>query len=306
MTTRKITKIIPALETSDGAGVRVRRSIGSMLGLRLDPFLMLDEFGTDDPNDYIEGFPSHPHRGFTTVTYMIDGRMEHRDHLGNVGNLGPGGLQWMDAARGVIHSEMPKQTEGRMRGFQLWINLPAAQKMRPASYRDFTPQDIPEVGLAAGGSVKVLAGTAQLDGKAVPGPVNGARHDVATDPLYLDIALPANVSFTHPVPPGYSAFVYVYEGSVTVGDNATQVLPVHQAGILDDAGDEVMLRSGAQATRLILVAGRPLGEPVEQYGPFVMNTREELAQAVHDYQAGTLTEPAPEHVRDARRRAPDA
>lgn len=287
---RQLLHIIPAMDTSDGAGVRLRRSLGSRPELRVDPFLMLDEFGTENPDDYIAGFPSHPHRGFTTVTYMLDGHMQHRDHLGNVGDLGPGAVQWMNAGRGVIHSEMPLQEEGRMRGFQLWINLPAKEKMRPADYRDIAAEQIPVLQTQAGARIKVIAGTAHADGQALAGPISGAGFYQSTDPLYLDIALPAQTTFEHPIRKGHHAFVYVYEGQAQSGEG--QVIEAHQAGVFELQGDGIRLTSGAQPARLLLLAAQPIGEPVAQYGPFVMNTREELEQALHDYQNGTLIEPA--------------
>ena len=191
MSTRTLAHVIESMPTSDGAGVKLRRSLGSQRGLHVDPFLMLDEFYSDNPDDYIAGFPSHPHRGFETVTYMLDGHMRHEDHLGNRGDLGPGDVQWMTAARGIIHSEMPQQSEGRMRGFQLWLNLPSKEKMKPARYRDIPAGEIPRVSLPQGGEVKVIAGTLALDGDATSGPVNGRGAKLSTDPLYLDVRLPA-------------------------------------------------------------------------------------------------------------------
>src|SRR5215469_1252992 len=207
-TTRQLAQIIPSIPTSDGAGVSLRRSLGSQRGLYVDPFLMLDEFFSDDPNDYLAGFPSHPHRGFETVTYMLDGHMRHQDHLGNTGDLGPGDVQWMTAARGIIHSEMPQQAEGRMRGFQLWINLPAAEKMKAAHYRDVPSAQIPTVSLQHDGEVRVIAGRF---GSAT-GPINGGGAELATDPLYLDVHLPAGTEFNGEVSPNYNACIYVYEG----------------------------------------------------------------------------------------------
>jgi redox-sensitive bicupin YhaK (pirin superfamily) len=288
MTTRTLTRTIPSMATSDGAGVKLRRSIGAQRGLYLDPFLMLDEFGTDNPGDYIAGFPPHPHRGFETVTYMLDGLMEHRDHLGNVGRLSPGGVQWMTAGRGVIHSEMPLQDAGRMRGFQLWINLPAREKMKPAWYRDIAPDEIPVAARADGGTVKVIAGTVTVEGRTVSGPINPPAARLSTDPLYVDVRLPANGSVQLPVPAGHTAFVYVYEGDVSIGDAAdAKALPRQAAGVLGD-GDAVRLEAGAEGASVVLIAGRPIGEPVVQYGPFVMNTREEIEQAIRDYNDGTL------------------
>jgi quercetin 2,3-dioxygenase len=283
---RTLTQIIPSIPTSDGAGVKLRRSLGSQRGFQVDPFLMLDEFYSDDPKDYIAGFPAHPHRGFETVTYMLDGHMRHEDHLGNRGDLSPGDVQWMTAARGIIHSEMPQQSEGRMRGFQLWINLPSKEKMKPAHYRDIPAQQIPSVQLSSGASVKVIAGTVQLDGQGVTGPVNGADARLSTDPLYLDLKLPAGVSLVVPVTRGHNAFLYVYEGEARVGEPpSAQTLPYRAAGVLSD-GDSVHIEGGTGAVQLLLLAARPLREPVVQYGPFVMNTRQEIEQAVEDYRSG--------------------
>ncbi len=283
MTIRKVARIIPSVATSDGAGVKLRRSIGARDGLRLDPFLMLDEFGTDNPDDYIAGFPPHPHRGFETVTYMIDGHMRHEDHMGNVGDLGPGSVQWMTAGRGVIHSEMPRQTEGRMRGFQLWVNLPAREKMTAAKYRDIPADAIP-VAPVPGGSVKVIAGALAGAQGVVTGPIAGT----STEPVFLDVHLDAGGTLEYPLPEGHQAFVYVYEGRADVGegDAATEV-PPRAAAVLGE-GDALRVQATAPATRLIVLAGKPIGEPVVQYGPFVMNTREEIEQALADYRDGTL------------------
>ncbi|MBX9812384.1 MAG: pirin family protein [Burkholderiales bacterium] len=284
MNTRKLQQIIESIATSDGAGVKLRRSIGSSQFQRLDPFLMLDEFGTENPDDYIAGFPSHPHRGFETVTYMLDGHMLHEDHLGNRGDLRSGDVQWMTAGRGIIHSEMPQQVEGRMRGFQLWINLPAREKMKSPGYRDIPASEIPVVALPGGGRAKVIAGMLMVEGRATPGPIQG----LATDPLYLDVELPARAAFAHPVAQDYNAFLYVYEGSAEVGPaGAARPLKAHSAGVLA-AGDQIEVTAGAEGARFILLAARPLNEPVAQYGPFVMNTREEIEQAIRDYQSGEL------------------
>ncbi len=288
--TRPLARVIPSISASDGAGVKLRRSLGSTQNLRLDPFLMLDEFGTENPDDYIAGFPPHPHRGFETVTYMIDGRMQHRDHLGNVGDLGPGGVQWMSAGRGVIHSEMPQQDRGRMRGFQLWINLPAAEKMKPASYRDIRPEEIPVAPLPGGGTVKVIAGSAEVGDARIDGPINRAGARLTTDPLYLDVTLPAGAVFEQALPAGHNGFVYAYEGEITVvAADEPRELPTQAVGILGMAGDAVRVRAGAAGARFILLAAKPLGEPVVQYGPFVMNTRAEIEAAIGDYQSGRLT-----------------
>lgn len=293
MTIRSIERVIDSVATSDGAGVKLRRSVGASQFLRHDPFLMLDEFYSDNPDDYLAGFPSHPHRGFETVTYMLDGHMRHEDSVGNRGDLGPGDVQWMSAARGIIHSEMPQQTEGRMRGFQLWINLPAKEKMNDPAYRDIPASEIPVASLDHGGSARVIAGVLSQAGGETRGPVQA----VTTDPLYLDVHLPAGATFETPVRKGYNAFLYLYEGDASVGDTG-QELKRRTAGLLSD-GDTLRVRAGQTEARFLLLAGRPLNESVVQYGPFVMNTREEIEQAVQDYQSGklTLTEAEAERLR---------
>lgn len=292
MTTRTLVQLIPSTPTSDGAGVKLRRSLGSQRGLYVDPFLMLDEFYSDNPNDYIAGFPSHPHRGFETVTYMLDGHMRHEDHLGNRGDLGPGDVQWMTAARGIIHSEMPQQSEGRMRGFQLWLNLPSSEKMKPAAYRDVPAREIPWVAPPSGGKIKVIAGSLALDGVVTNGAINGAGAKLGTDPLYLDVHLPPGSELTAPLTAGHNAFLYTYEGSAEVGPNeAAKALPHRAAGVLSD-GDRLRVQAGADGVRFLLLAARPLREPVVQYGPFVMNTREEIEQALADYRDGRLASAA--------------
>jgi redox-sensitive bicupin YhaK (pirin superfamily) len=288
MNTRTLVHVIESVPTSDGAGVKLRRSVGSQRGVHVDPFLMLDEFYSDDPNDYIAGFPEHPHRGFETVTYMLDGHMRHEDHLGNRGDLSPGSVQWMTAARGIIHSEMPQQSEGRMRGFQLWLNLPSKEKMKPAGYRDIPADEIPRVELPQGGEVKVIAGTLALDGSMTRGPINGSGPKLSTDPLYLDVRLPAGAAFSAPVAAGHNAFLYIYEGSALVGsEGSAKPLPHRAAGVLSD-GESVRVQAGADGVRFLLLAAKPLREPVVQYGPFVMNTREEIEQALADYRDGRL------------------
>jgi redox-sensitive bicupin YhaK (pirin superfamily) len=285
---RELVNVIASVPTSDGAGVKLRRSLGSQRGLYLDPFLMLDEFGTDNPGDYIAGFPAHPHRGFETVTYMLDGRMRHRDHLGNVGDLGPGSVQWMSAGRGVIHSEMPLQERGRMRGFQLWINLPAAEKMNAAAYRDIPAQAIPSAPLVNGGQIKVIAGCADTGNITLQGPINSPDQALSTDPIYFDIQLAAHTVFEHHIKDDYNAFVYCYEGEVHVGKNETSKRVAKQsAGILSSKGN-VRIKAGVQGACFILLAAKPIQEPIVQYGPFVMNTRQEIEQAILDYQTGVL------------------
>ena len=276
MATRTLQRTLRSVHASDGAGVKLRRSLGQSDAARLDPFLMLDEFSSDDANDYIAGFPDHPHRGFETVTYMLDGHMLHQDHLGNRGDLRSGDVQWMTAGRGIIHSEMPQQDRGRMRGFQLWINLPAKEKMKPAGYRDLRASDIPEAALAKGGKVRVIAGSHG----GVSGPIQG----LSTDATYLDVSLAPGESFSQPVKDGYNAFLYPYEGSLRVGSH---VLQSHDAGFLSASG-AVEAAAGDEGARFLLLAGKPIGEPIVQYGPFVMNTRAEIEQAIRDYQNGVL------------------
>ena len=278
MTTRTLQKVIPSIPASDGAGVQLRRSLGASQLARHDPFLMLDEFYSDDPNDYLAGFPSHPHRGFETVTYMLDGHMQHKDSGGNTGDLGPGDVQWMTAARGLIHSEMPQQTEGRMRGFQLWLNLPAKEKMQPPAYRDIAAREIPSVAID-GGAVKVIAGRF--------GGTQGAVHGGTTDAHYWDVQLEPGAAFEGALPADHAAFLYAYEGEAFVGDDK-KPLPHRAAGLLS-SGDTLRLVAGGSGARVLVLAGKPIGEPVVQYGPFVMNSREEIEQAIADYQAGEFT-----------------
>ena len=281
--TRSVRRVVKGMPTSDGAGVKLRRVIGQPQLPDLDPFLMLDEFGTDKAEDYIAGFPDHPHRGFETVTYMLDGRMRHRDNHGNEGVLVPGSVQWMTAGRGLVHSEMPEQQQGRMRGFQLWLNLPAREKMTAPRYQEFGPERIPVVTPAKGVAVKVIAGRVA----DTTGPIS----QPATDPTYLDIAIEPGAAFVHSLPADYAAFLYVFEGSLRVGSGAdASLVSTHELAVLSE-GDELRLEgvsAGAdgKTARAILVAGRPLREPVAKYGPFVMNTRAELQQAFEDYQQG--------------------
>ncbi len=275
---RSVERLVTGQATSDGAGVKLTRVLTQPLQRRLDPFLMLDAFGSDRADDYIAGFPDHPHRGFETVTYMIAGRMRHRDSAGHEGLLGNGGVQWMTAGRGVIHSEIPQQEEGLMEGFQLWLNLPARDKLCAPWYRDFTADELPRFVTEEGVEVTVIAGESHG--------VVGAVTRESTAPLYLDLQLPAGASFTQALPAGHNAFVYVYRGELTLGD--TPVPPKRMAILVNDAdSDGVRMVAGAD-TRALLIAGRPLNEPIAQYGPFVMNTEQEIYQAVADYRAGTL------------------
>lgn len=273
---RGVERLITGVATSDGDGVKLTRVLTRPLQRRLDPFLMLDAFGTDNPEDYIGGFPNHPHRGFETVTYMIAGRMRHQDSAGNAGLLENGGVQWMTAGRGVIHSELPEQEEGRMEGFQLWLNLPARDKMSAPWYRDIASAEIPELRTAEGVTARVIAGASHG--------VQGAVQRETTQPLYLDLHFEAGGSFTQPLPAAHNAFIYVYRGSVGI---AGETVPAQHMAILknDPHSDGVVLRAAGPA-RVLLIAGRPLGEPIAQYGPFVMNTEQEILQAVTDFQAG--------------------
>lgn len=274
--TRTVSNVIESQIASDGAGVKLRRSIGTGAISELDPFLLLDAFGTENPDDYIAGFPDHPHRGFETVTYMIKGQMRHKDSTGAEGVLGPGSVQWMTAGRGIIHSEMPEQCEGEMRGFQLWVNLPAKDKMCAPRYQNIDPDDVPEIQNDVL-KIRVVAGTASLDGKNQLGPVRG----VSVDPLYLDIAFQQAGTYTQSVTKGQTAFVYVFEGSARISGTT---IDTHNLAILND-GDTVDIEADGPA-RLILVAGTPISEPVARYGPFVMNTHTEIRQAITDFQAG--------------------
>ncbi len=279
----RIARRVRGRAASDGAGVKLTRVIGGADLPDFDPFLLLDEFGTDRAEDYLAGFPDHPHRGFETVTYMLDGRMRHRDNHGNEGLLTPGSVQWMTAGRGLVHSEMPEQQEGRMRGFQLWVNLPAKDKMTAPRYQEFPADRIPVARVADGVEVKVIAGeVADAEGAIVRGPIV----QPATEPLYLDIALAAGAGWDYALPEGHNAFVYVFEGAAAIGDgDDARMLEVHEMGVVG-GGDALRLRAGADSARLILVAGRPLREPVARHGPFVMNTRQELMQAFVDFQEG--------------------
>ena len=286
MSTRTLQQVIPSIAVSDGAGVKLRRSLGQSPALRVDPFLMLDEFSSDDPNDYIAGFPAHPHRGFETVTYMLEGHFLHEDNLGHRGDLRSGGVQWMTAGRGIIHSEMPQQEHGRVHGFQLWINLPAREKMKPAAYRDLQPESIPQVELAGGGSARVIAGTLDDGDRRVDGPMQG----LSTAPRYFDVRLPAGARFAQDIPAGHAVLAYPYVGNLLVGPAAdARPLRARSAGIFS-FGTRIEVAAGEQEARFLLLAAQPIREPIAQYGPFVMNTREEIEQAIADYQHGTLVE----------------
>ena len=273
---RRIERIVPGVPTQDGAGVRLVRLLTQDLQRRLDPFLMLDRFGTDNPGDYIAGFPEHPHRGFETVTVMIQGRMRHRDNAGHESVMTPGGVQWMTAGRGIVHSEMPEQQEGAMEGFQLWLNLPSQRKMDPPQYRDIAPHEVPQW-QGDGVTVRVIAGASHG--------VAGAVQREHTEPLILDLQLAAGARFEQPLPPGHQGFIVPYRGSLSVGGAE---LRRDMLALLaqDPDADGVTMQAGADGARALLVAGRPLREPIAQYGPFVMNTRQQLLQAIDDFSQG--------------------
>ena len=276
-TSRAVERLVRGVATSDGAGVRLTRVLTQDLQRRLDPFLMLDAFRNENPDDYIGGFPDHPHRGFETVTYMIAGRMRHRDSAGNEGLLGPGGAQWMTAGSGLVHSELPEQEAGLMEGFQLWLNLPAARKMVAPSYRDIPPAAIPEFEATGGVRVRVIAG----ESHGVAGAVS--RPD--TEPLVLDVHLPAGTRFVQPLPAGHNAFTYTYRGSARV--SGTEAPDRHMAILANNGGESVEIEAIGD-TRVLIVAGRPLNEPIAQYGPFVMNTADQIRETLADYQRGAF------------------
>ena len=275
---RTIERLVAGQATSDGAGVKLTRVLTQNLQHRLDPFLMLDAFGSDNPDDYIAGFPEHPHRGFETVSYMLSGRMRHRDSAGHEGLVTDGGVQWMTAGRGVIHSEIPQQTEGRMEGFQLWLNLHSSEKMGAPWYRDIQAPDLPKVTTAEGVQVTVIAG--ESHGTA------GAVQREKTQPLYLDVHMPAGSHFDQPLPATHNAFIYVYRGEVQVGD---KTVPAQRMAILANEADSdgVTLTASADA-KFLLIAGQSLKEPIVQYGPFVMNSQQEIYQALSDFRDGVL------------------
>ncbi|OYW29750.1 MAG: quercetin 2,3-dioxygenase [Caulobacter sp. 12-67-6] len=274
MSIRPVVKIVNGVPASDGDGVRLTRMLGTAEAQMFDPFLMLDCFDNDQASDYMGGFPDHPHRGFETVTYMLEGRMRHRDNTGREGIIGPGGIQWMRAGRGIVHSEMPEQSEGRMRGFQLWVNLPARLKMSAPGYSEFESDAIPVEARDGGVSVKVISGATE---GGTAGPIGGG----AVDALYFDVALPAGTRFEEPVGGDRNAMVAVYEGQVRVAGGKIDAL----SGVFLGAGDRVVVEAVTDA-RVLLLAGRPIGEPVFWHGPFVMNSRDEIVQAFQDFQSG--------------------
>ncbi|MFT4631277.1 MAG: redox-sensitive bicupin YhaK (pirin superfamily) [Candidatus Pseudothioglobus sp.] len=283
---RTVVEQLLARPTTDGDGVQLLRVFGGQAPERFDPFLMLDEFGSDTPSAYIGGFPSHPHRGFETVTYMLQGKMEHRDHMGNVGLVDDGDVQWMTAGRGVIHSEMPRQTEGKMRGFQLWVNLPANKKMQPASYSEIKSSEIPMYDLQDSEGrlirVRAISGNAEANGEML----QGHTQVPDTEVLYLDVCLSVGAIFNVSVPAGHGAAVYVYDGSVRVAGQQTVAQVLSR---LTTDGDITLVNSADIEARLLVIAGKPIGESIVQYGPFVMNSMAEIEQAVKDFRDGSLT-----------------
>ncbi|HBI84622.1 MAG TPA: hypothetical protein DDY24_12955 [Alcaligenaceae bacterium] len=272
---RQVERLVQGVQTSDGAGVRLTRVLTQHLQRRLDPFLMLDAFRNEKPEDYIGGFPDHPHRGFETVTYMLAGRMRHHDSAGNQGLLTPGSVQWMTAGSGLIHSELPEQEHGLMEGFQLWLNLPGRNKMCKPSYRDIASDTIPQYTNSDGVTVRVIAGESHG--------VKGAVQRPDTEPLYLDVHLPAGTKFVQTIPASHNAFTYTYRGSVNIGEVA---VPDRNMAILQNNGSDALLVEASQDARMLIISGQPLGEPIAQYGPFVMNTDEQIQQTLRDYRAG--------------------
>lgn len=279
---REIIEIIRGRTTSDGDGVKLTRIFGGRAPERFDPFLLLDEFGSDEARDYIGGFPEHPHRGFETITYMLEGKMRHGDHLGNEGLLDSGDVQWMTAGRGIIHSEMPQQKSGRLHGFQLWLNLPANEKMKPASYRDIKAGQLAQTHIDGVG-YKVIAGEINLNGEALQGPIS---HPI-TQPLYLEVCFNEAKRINLAIPEGYTTLLYPYQGELSVGEEQ-QALASGELALLQNEGEVIL--NAEEGTSLIILAGKPLGEPIAQYGPFVMNTAEEIQQTIEDYRLGQLTE----------------
>ncbi|MGX2041877.1 pirin family protein [Methylocaldum sp. MU1018] len=276
--TREVERRVDGASVSDGAGVKLLRVLSPDLQRRLDPFLMFDEFRSDNPDDYLAGFPDHPHRGFETVTYMLAGRMRHRDNAGHEGVLTAGGVQWMTAGRGIVHSELPEQERGLMHGFQLWINLPAREKMIEPGYRDIPADVIPHLTADGGVTIRIIAGS-------VAG-IRGAVRREATEPLFLDLQVPAGTAYAAAIPAGHNAFLYVYDGEAEIGARGEPVR-ARQLAVLSNRADADGVRLATSAgARLLLAAGRPLKEPVVQWGPFVMNTREEVEQAVRDFRSG--------------------
>jgi hypothetical protein len=285
MIERLVKDVVVPMAASDGAGVRLKRSIATPTLDHLDPFFLFDHFGSENPDDYIAGFPMHPHRGIETITYMLDGSVSHRDSMGNSGTIGAGDVQWMTAGRGILHEEMPHAGPERLEGFQVWVNLPRKLKMTAPRYQDVPAARIPTVALQGGAEVRVVAGS--VDGVA------GAVREIFADPAYLDVALPAGKTFEQPVTRGHTALLYVYRGEVSVGGpspGSGRVVPSPRLAILGD-GDVVRVRAGAAPARFLLLSAQPLHEPAVRHGPFVMNTEEEIAEALRQLRNGTFIRP---------------
>ncbi|HVP67165.1 MAG TPA: pirin family protein [Anaeromyxobacteraceae bacterium] len=285
MTERTVKDIVAPVRTSDGAGVQLKRSIATPTLDHLDPFFLFDHFGSENPEDYIAGFPMHPHRGIETITYMLDGDVTHRDSIGNAGTIGPGDVQWMTAGRGIMHEEMPHAGPKRLDGFQIWVNLPRTLKMTAPRYQDVPAARIPEVAVPGGGKVRVVAG--RVEG------VPGAVREIYADPTYIDVALPAGQTFEQPVPKGHTGILYVFRGEVTVGGAGAQhgrTVASPRLAILSD-GEVVRVHAGAAPARFLLLSAQPLHEPAVRYGPFVMNTKEEIAQTLEELRNGTFIQP---------------
>lgn len=275
---RALKNVFPGIATSDGDGVKLTRIIGTQQLNILDPFLLLDCFESDDASDYIGGFPTHPHRGFETVTYLLNGKMRHKDNAGHEGVVEPGGVQWMSAGKGVLHSEMPEQEEGLLKGFQLWVNLPKASKMMAPAYQEYPPESTPVELRENGTEVRVISGTTN---EGTTGPVKNTH----ITPTYMDVKLPEGMTFEQALPIGHNAFIYVIEGAVTMANDSTQKITKKSLGVFDE-GEQVSVMASGSETRFLLIAGRPLNEPIARGGPFVMNTREEVLQAFDDYSQG--------------------
>ncbi len=277
---RAVIRVTRGMPAEDGAGVKLTRLIGTPGLPDIDPILMLDNFGSDDPKSYIAGFPPHPHRGFETVSYMIAGSLRHKDNKGGEGLITDGGVQWMTAGRGVVHSEMPAQTSGMMLGFQLWLNLPAKEKMRAPWYRDIPAADIPQFDTSAGTTIKLISG--RWDTHTGPAP------ERSTEPFIADVSVPTQGSETIPIPPGHAAFAYLIRGKAKLGPHALpRELVRGDLGVLSQ-GSALSVAAARDGARILIVAAKPLGEPIAKYGPFVMNTQKELRQAFSDYQRGAL------------------
>jgi redox-sensitive bicupin YhaK (pirin superfamily) len=279
---RPIARVIEPQWVLEGAGVKLRRSIATRTLNYVDPFLLFDHFGSDDPEDYLAGFPMHPHRGIETVTYMLAGSVNHKDSIGNAGSIGAGDVQWMTSGRGIMHEEMPQPVEGRMEGFQLWVNLPAKLKMTAPRYQEILSAKIPQFETPEGAKIRVIAG--KVNG------VSGAVTEIYADPTYLDITIPPDKAFSQPIAQGHAAFAYVLKGGGNFGITDTdggQGLPSPRLVVLDD-GDAIQVRSGTKGVRFLLISGLPLHEPIARYGPFVMNTQQEIQQALEDLRNGTF------------------